>query len=108
MNIALAKFSLNGEFRSVSSPNLFCDLLTNVKFGVNIEKSCEITAKKLNDMRVEIFEPYLEFVEKEKRLLYAIPVLIRNSNKVRCKVLLDFDTKKKNFFDSHKTFFFRN
>ncbi|XP_068992594.1 meckelin [Neodiprion pinetum] len=81
LNITFATFSMNGQYQSISAPTLICDLFKNIRFGINIEKSCATTAKILNDIRMEFFEPYLGYREGDKMILYALPVLIRNTNK---------------------------
>ncbi|XP_046748250.1 meckelin [Diprion similis] len=81
LNITFATFSMNGQYQSISVPTLICDLFKNIRFGINIEKSCTTTAKILNDIKMEFFEPYLGYREDDKMILYALPVLIRNTNK---------------------------
>ncbi|XP_012263397.3 meckelin [Athalia rosae] len=81
VNIASAIFSTNGQFQSISTPDIFCDLLTNIRFGINTEKFCVTTAKKLSNMKMEFFEPYLRFTDGRNVSLYPLPVLIRNTNK---------------------------
>lgn len=83
LDFAIARFHLNGEFLSIGKPTLPCQLLRNVRFGINLRKKCRTTAAELLDARVELLSPYLIFKQGNKSLAHALPVLVQAANEVR-------------------------
>ncbi|EZA52526.1 Meckelin [Ooceraea biroi] len=77
LDLALARFHLNGEFLSIGEPTLPCQLLRNVRFGINLRKKCRTTAAELLDARMELLSPYLVFKEDNKSFTHALPVFVR-------------------------------
>ncbi|XP_076648353.1 meckelin [Halictus rubicundus] len=80
LNFKMATFSLHGNFKSLDTPNMPCDLLENVQFGVNYKNKCILKIKDLLSADIEFISPYLTFVDKKKVLMHALPVLIKNMN----------------------------
>ncbi|XP_023287645.1 meckelin [Orussus abietinus] len=83
LNLTVARFSLEGEIKSVDVPELFCHWLRDIRFGVNVNRRCKLSAKALLNSPTEFFSPYLAYNEKGKLLLYTLPVLIKNLNFMR-------------------------
>ncbi|XP_014480007.1 PREDICTED: meckelin [Dinoponera quadriceps] len=77
LDFAIAKFSLNGEFLSIGRPNLPCQLLRNVRFGVNYYKRCKTTAIELLNAQVELLSPYLIFKNGNRTFTHALPVTVK-------------------------------
>ncbi|XP_076290323.1 meckelin isoform X2 [Lasioglossum baleicum] len=80
LNFKMATFSLHGNFKSLDTPNMPCNLLENVQFGVNYKKKCTLKIKDLLTAETEFMSPYLAFVDKKKVLMHALPVLVKNMN----------------------------
>ncbi|XP_053976355.1 meckelin isoform X1 [Hylaeus volcanicus] len=80
LNFTFATFSLNGNFKSIGIPNVPCNLLKYVRFGINLKKKCKLPIRDLLTAEVELISPYLTFAENTKILTYALPVLIKNIN----------------------------
>ncbi|KAJ8686793.1 hypothetical protein QAD02_022587 [Eretmocerus hayati] len=75
LNFSVVTFSLDGEFKYIDTPNLFCTFLNNVRFGVNVHKQCKIHAKELTTREMNFFVPYLMYNdEKQKSYLSSVPV----------------------------------
>ncbi|KAL2715557.1 meckelin [Vespula squamosa] len=77
LNFTMATFSLEGKLLEIDSPNMPCHFLTNVRFGVNLNKKCIITVKDLLNMEVKFIQLYLTFKEEEKVLSHAVPIYIK-------------------------------
>lgn len=83
MNFTVTTFSLHGNFKSIGKPNIPCNLLEYVRFGINFEKKCKFTVKSLMQTEVEFISPYLTFMKNNSSVMYALPILIKNINQVR-------------------------
>jgi len=79
----IARFALNGKFLSIDKSTLPCQLLRNVRFGVNFSKKCKITATELFNAQVELLSPYLAFKEDNKSFIHALPVIVKSPDQVR-------------------------
>nr|KAF7419794.1 hypothetical protein H0235_010091 [Vespula pensylvanica] len=77
LNFTMATFSLEGKLLEIDSPNMPCHFLSNVRFGVNLNKKCIITVKDLLNMEVKFTQLYLTFKEEEKVLSHAVPIYIK-------------------------------
>ncbi|EFN88005.1 Meckelin [Harpegnathos saltator] len=77
LDFTIAKFSLNGEFLSIGRPSLPCQLLRNVRFGVNYNKRCRTTAVELLNAQVELLSPYLIFKDGNRTFTHALPVVVK-------------------------------
>ncbi|XP_020283819.1 meckelin isoform X2 [Pseudomyrmex gracilis] len=80
LDFAIARFALNGEFLSVDRPVLPCQLLKNVRFGVNLSKKCRTTSAELLNAQVQLLSPYLMFKKDNKSFIHALPVIVRSTN----------------------------
>ncbi|XP_078046786.1 meckelin isoform X2 [Augochlora pura] len=80
LNFTIATFSLHGNFKSLDTPNMPCNLLENVQFGINYENKCAIRIKDFLSTKTEFMSPYLTFVDDKKVSMHALPVLIKNMN----------------------------
>ncbi|XP_071571713.1 meckelin [Temnothorax nylanderi] len=78
LDFTIARFALNGKFLSIGRPTLPCQLLRNVRFGVNFSKRCKTTAAELFNAQVELLSPYLTFREDNKSFIYALPVIVKS------------------------------
>lgn len=78
LNFTIATFALDGELKYIDTPNLFCTFLNDVRFGVNVNKQCRIYAKDLTTREMNFFVPYLQYNEKGKAFLSALPVFVKN------------------------------
>lgn len=88
LDFAIAKFSLNGEFLSIGKPTLPCQLLRNVRFGINFNRKCKTTAAELLNAQVELLSPYLVFKDDNKSFIHALPVIVKPIGEVRlCRIL---------------------
>ncbi|CAD1470272.1 unnamed protein product, partial [Heterotrigona itama] len=96
LNFTVTTFSLHGYFKSIGTPNIPCNLLEHVNFGINFEKKCKITVKNLAQTKIEFMSPYLTFTENNISLMYALPVLIKNINQNNNE--LDWQLVRKFFF----------
>lgn len=83
LNFTVATFSMHGNFKSLDTPNVPCNLLEHVKFGINLKKKCMLSIKYLMRAKIEFMSPYLKFVRNDNILLHAMPILIKNINQVR-------------------------
>lgn len=83
LNFTVATFSLRGNFKSIGTANMPCNLLEHVRFGINFKKKCKLMIKDLLRAEVELISPYIEYMENERNLLHALPILIKNINRVR-------------------------
>jgi len=79
----IARFALNGKFLSIDRSTLPCQLLRNVRFGVNFSKRCKITAAELFNAQVELLSPYLAFRDDNKSFIHALPVIVKSPDQVR-------------------------
>ncbi|XP_032685456.1 meckelin isoform X2 [Odontomachus brunneus] len=79
LDFAIAKFSLNGKFLSIGRPSLPCQLLRNVRFGVNYNKKCKTTAIELLNAQVELLSPYLIFKDGNKSFTHSLPVIVKSA-----------------------------
>lgn len=79
----MATFSLHGTLKFIGTPDMPCNLLQNIRFGINLKKKCKLILKNLLTAKVELLTPYLTFVENNKSLMHALPILIKNINKVK-------------------------
>ncbi|KAI4498288.1 hypothetical protein M0802_006774 [Mischocyttarus mexicanus] len=77
LNFTMATFSLKGKLLEIGSPSMPCHFLTNVRFGVNLNKKCIVTVKDLLKMEVEFKQLYLTYKEEEKILSHAVPIYIK-------------------------------
>ncbi|XP_029672859.1 meckelin [Formica exsecta] len=80
LDFAIARFALNGEFLSMGRPTLPCQLLRNVRFGVNFKKKCKTTAAELLNAQMEFLSPYLIFREDNKSFIHALPVIVKSAD----------------------------
>ncbi|XP_076375492.1 meckelin isoform X2 [Megalopta genalis] len=80
LNFTIATFSLHGNFKSLDIPNMPCNLLENVQFGINYKNKCLIRIKDFLSAKMEFMSPYLTFVGDKKVSMHALPVLIKNMN----------------------------
>ncbi|KAL6255269.1 hypothetical protein P5V15_013606 [Pogonomyrmex californicus] len=83
LNFIIARFALNGKFLSIDRPTLPCQLLRNVRFGVNFSKKCKITAAELLNAQVELLSPYLTFRQDNKSFIHALPVIVKSDQKIK-------------------------
>ncbi|XP_029041159.2 meckelin isoform X1 [Osmia bicornis bicornis] len=81
LNFTVATFSLHGTLKVIGTPDMPCNLLQNIRFGINLKKKCKLILKNLLTAKVELLTPYLTFVENNKSLMHALPILIKNINK---------------------------
>lgn len=88
LDFAIAKFSLNGEFLSIGRPSLPCQLLRNVRFGVNYDKKCRTTAVELLNAQVELLSPYLIFKDGNRTFTHALPVIVKPAGEVKLRHIL--------------------
>lgn len=82
----IARFALNGTFLSIGRPTLPCQLLRNVKFGVNFNKKCKTTAAELFNAQIELLSPYLAFRKDNKSFIHALPVIVKSPDQVRSHI----------------------
>ncbi|XP_076670148.1 meckelin isoform X2 [Andrena cerasifolii] len=80
LNFTVATFSLRGNFKSIGTANMPCNLLEHVRFGINFKKKCKLMIKDLLRAEVELISPYIAYMENERNLLHALPILIKNIN----------------------------
>ncbi|KMQ90678.1 meckelin, partial [Lasius niger] len=80
LDFTIARFALNGEFLSMGRPTLPCQLLRNVRFGVNFNKKCRTTAAELLNAQIELLSPYLVFKEDNKSFIHALPVIVKSAD----------------------------
>ncbi|XP_071879142.1 meckelin isoform X1 [Bombus fervidus] len=97
LNFTVITFSLHGNFKSIGTPNIPCNLLEHVKFGINFEKKCKFAIKNLLHTEMEFLSPYLTFIRDNKILMYALPVFVKNINQNHNK-LSDWQLVRKFFF----------
>ncbi|XP_076222752.1 meckelin isoform X2 [Nomia melanderi] len=81
LNFTVATFSLYGNLKSFDTPDMPCNLLKNVQFGVNYKKKCKLRIKDLLSAEMEFISPYLTFIENKNVLTHTLPVLIKNMNR---------------------------
>jgi hypothetical protein len=82
LDFAIARFRLNGEFLTIGKPTLPCQLLRNVRFGINLHKKCRTTAAELLNAQMELLSPYLLFKEDNKSFTHALPVFVKMTDEV--------------------------
>ena len=65
----------------IGAPSLSCPFFHNIRFGVNLRKTCKISAIELLNEKMEFLVPYLAYTEKnnDKRHLHPLPVLFKNN-----------------------------
>ncbi|XP_012233806.1 meckelin [Linepithema humile] len=83
LNFAVVRFALNGEFLSIGSSTLPCQLLNSMRFGVNYSKKCNINTAELLNTRVELLSPYLVFSQNNKTFIHPLPVIVKSTDQVR-------------------------
>ncbi|XP_066601056.1 meckelin [Prorops nasuta] len=81
LNFTFATFSLQGDFLSLDKPNLPCNFLSNVRFGINLKKKCSVSTLDLLKSDIKFFVPYLTFDKGDSILLHLSPILIASTNK---------------------------
>lgn len=77
-------------------PTLPCQLLRNVRFGVNFKKKCKTTAAELLNAQMEFLSPYLIFREDNKSFIHALPVIVKSADQVKLCALYFNNTKYNN------------
>ncbi|KAL0110854.1 hypothetical protein PUN28_014061 [Cardiocondyla obscurior] len=80
LDFTIARFALNGKFLSIGRPIFPCQILRNVRFGVNFSRKCKITAAELFNAQVELLSPYLTFKQDNKSFIHALPVIVKSSD----------------------------
>ncbi|XP_012536805.1 meckelin [Monomorium pharaonis] len=78
LDFTIVRFALDGKFLSIGRPTLPCQLLRNVRFGINFSKKCKTTAAELFNAQVELLSPYLAFKENNKSFIHALPVIVKS------------------------------
>ncbi|XP_076243848.1 meckelin [Calliopsis andreniformis] len=58
-----------------------CNLLENVRFGINFKQKCKLKIKDLLNTNVEFASPYLTFMENKKHVMHTLAILIKNINR---------------------------
>lgn len=86
-------------------PTLPCQLLRNVRFGVNFKKKCKTTAAELLNAQMELLSPYLIFKEDNKSFIHALPVIVKSTDQVKLRGLQFDDNYNNN--QKFKYFFHR-
>ncbi|XP_076632800.1 meckelin [Colletes latitarsis] len=87
LNFTFVTFYLHGNLKSIDTPDIPCNLLKYIRFGVNFNRKCKFTIKNLLNAEVEFISPYLTFMENKKILMHALPVLIKNINQNENNIL---------------------
>lgn len=82
LNFTIVTFSLHGNLKFIGKPNIPCNLLEHVRFGIDFEKKCKLSIKNLMQIKMEFMYPYLTFTKNKNKLMYAVPILIKNINQV--------------------------
>ncbi|XP_026296669.1 meckelin [Apis mellifera] len=92
LNFTIVTFSLHGNLKFIGKPNIPCNLLEHVRFGIDFEKKCKLSIKNLMQEKMEFMYPYLTFTKNNNNLMYALPILI-DYNKIS-----DWQLVRKFFF----------
>lgn len=98
LKLVVAKFGLRGKFESINEPNLPCQFFGNLSFGVNLYKKCRIPAAELFHSKMTFLVPFLAYYEKTNastKILYPVPVLIKNINENVVRNYSNFINKTK-------------
>lgn len=83
-------------------PTLPCQLLRNVRFGVNFKKKCKITAAELLNAQIEFLTPYLIFREDNKSFIHALPVIVKSADQVTLCALHFNNTSICNYYNNQR------
>jgi len=90
LQLIAARYNLNGSLISVSElrstelqlcPGLWNDIESAFRFGARYFHTCNIPAKqliKLGTPEPIFYDLYLQYDDGKKKMLYAIPLLVRN------------------------------
>ncbi|XP_061931149.1 meckelin isoform X3 [Apis cerana] len=97
LNFTIVTFSLHGNLKFIGKPNIPCNLLEHVRFGIDFEKKCKLSIKNLMQTKMEFMYPYLTFTKNNNNLMYALPILIKNINQDYNKIS-DWQLVRKFFF----------
>ena len=92
MNLTVVRYKPEGHFKGILPasgsflqlcPKSWTSLDMGLRFGTQYHRSCSIPVRQLLSLReTEFLDMYLQYWEEGESLLYAIPTLVQNINKV--------------------------
>ena len=92
LNLTVIRYTPEGHLKDISSaigsflqlcPESWTNLDMGLRFGSQYHRSCFIPVRQLMNLReTEFLDLFLQYWEEGESLLYAIPALVHNVNKV--------------------------